>query len=676
MLVNNAGIAGNSGANIFKRASRSLTLTIKGFAGNREGNVVFLFAFMSTVLFLFAGGAVDFSRWNAVRADMIESMDAAGLAMAQMDAMNGPEIKDLSPEERTLYLKEEGRKFFNENFKHASLVEDLAVDFEISTSRITPKATGKMKTLFLGIGQRLLGGESSGSLSYLNLSSETEIVRRDDGNIEVAMVLDITGSMSGSRITDLQTAAKDMVDIVVRDDQSEWYSKMALVPYSMGVNAGSYASQVRGSVPSGIAITNVQGKIGTPKGISNVYKENPARIKTSESHGFSNGDTVWIAGVNSDDYGYKDMDNNINNEAYTIIYVDSDEFKLSGVDGTEWTDTYQSSSNDFATKCVAANCEILVTAPSHGFSTNDYVHIDGVIGFTRIDGDNSKPQINNSVTNSGYGDDYWRITKVDNSNFTLQNSFGLDYNDYTSGGWAYCTAQGCEYYRFQNEDYNYRAMRVTSCVSERVGSNQYTDAAPSTTHVGRVYKGSGNTCPAEAIMPLSIDKTALKASIDNYVAAGSTAGQIGVAWGWYMLSPNFSYLFPEASQPAPYDDEETTKVAVIMTDGEFNTPYCNGVIAADATSGSGGSSDHINCNATNGDPYEQAEDMCDAMKAEPNNIVVYTIGFDISDSQDVTDLLTNCASGPDYVYFAATGDELKDIYRNIGSEITKLHIGK
>ncbi len=669
MLVHNAGVVGEGDAGAAKSAPRRLNAMIKSFADNRDGNIIFLFAFMSTLLFLLAGGAVDFSRWNAVRADMVESMDSAGLAMAQIDALNGPEISGLSGEERIAYLKEQGEKFFAENFKHGSVVVDLNVDFDVTSSMITPTASGRIKTLFLGVGEKLLTGNGNGNLSYLQISSETEIVRRDDGNIEVALVLDVTGSMGGSRIDDLKTAAKEMVDIIVREDQEDWYSKLALVPYSMGVNVGAYRDAVSGSVPPGRQITNAVGKIGTAKNITNVQKLNPVRV-TASSHGFANGDTVWISGVNSSG----NLANNINNKAYTVSNRTTNNFRLQGVNGSGWSGTYSGSSGDFATECQNAQCEVLVTATSHGFSTNDYVHITGVNGMT---------QINNSVTNAGYEDDVWRITRVDNNNFRLQGSVGPAYSNYTSGGSAWCTTLGCEYYYFTNAQNNDRALRISPCVSERVGSHQYTDAAPSTKYVGRVYKSSGNTCPSAEIMPLSIDKAALKDSIDDYVASGSTAGQIGIAWGWYMLAPNFSYLFPADSAAAPYDDDETTKVIVIMTDGEFNTPYYNSVVARDAgnpggscqsNNGSGSCADKINQNSQNGDTYTQSTNLCDAMKDA--GVIVYMIGFDISDSEDVSDMMMDCASGPDYVFFAATGDELKQIYRDIGSEITKLHIGK
>lgn len=663
--------SGETGAQV-----KAATRLARRFARQRDGNIAILFVFMLGVMMLFVGGAVDFTRYNTVRADMIESMDAAGLAMAQIDALNGLEIRDLSGEAREEYLKEQGRRFFYENFKHANWVEDLDVDFDLTTQRIMPRTNGRLKTLFLGVGGMLMFGKEDNNLAYLNMAADTAVVRRDDGNIEVAMVMDVTGSMAGQRIIDLRAAAKEMVDIVVREDQSEWYSKVALIPYSMGVNAGGYASQVRGPIPGPIAITNATWKTGAGKDITNVEKLNPVRI-TANSHGFANGDKVGIAGVQrSGGSGSCRLECQINNKAYTVTGVTANTFQLQGVDGTSWSGNYSGSTSDFATKCLdSSSCRIRVTAPAHGFETDNRIHVTGVSGMSAHSNITPAPNpINNSVTNTSLADDVWQVTKINNDNFWLNGSVGPNYTDYTSGGSIYCTTVGCEFYYFTNISGNARAFRVTSCVSERVGANQYTDAAPSTTYVGRLYKGTENDCPAAPIIPLSTNKAALKASIDTYAAAGSTAGQIGMAWGWYLLSPNFGYLFAEESRPASYDDDKTTKVAVLMTDGEFNTPYRNGVIAQDATTGSGSNAFKINLNSSNGDPYVQSQNLCTGMKNA--GVIVYTIGFDISFSTDVTNLLNNCASGPDYVYYAATGDELKDIYRQIGSEITKLHISK
>ena len=65
----------------------------------------------------------------------------------------------------------------------------------------------------------------------------------DDGtNLEISMMLDVTGSMAGDKIVDLQVAAKDLIDIVVWDDQSKYTSKVALAPFAPAVNVGPTTS--------------------------------------------------------------------------------------------------------------------------------------------------------------------------------------------------------------------------------------------------------------------------------------------------------------------------------------------------------------------------------------------------------------------------------------------------
>jgi hypothetical protein len=93
-----------------------------------------------------------------------------------------------------------------------------------------------------------------------------------------------------------------------------------------------------------------------------------------------------------------------------------------------------------------------------------------------------------------------------------------------------------------------------------------------------------------------------------------------------------------------------------MTDGEYNSSYCNGVISKDSISGSGAIADHINCNAPNGNSFVQAPQVCSAMKAA--GVIVYTVGFNIVNDQRARDLVNGCATDADHVYMAANGTEL------------------
>ena len=116
-------------------------------------------------------------------------------------------------------------------------------------------------------------------------------------------------------------------------------------------------------------------------------------------------------------------------------------------------------------------------------------------------------------------------------------------------------------------------------------------------------------------MPLTTDTATLNARIAALQAASSTAGHIGTAWGWYMLSPNFGYLWPARASLRHYGTPSTMKIMVLMTDGAFNTSYCNGVIASLPARAAAAPSNHINCNSPNGDASTQALALCTAMKA-------------------------------------------------------------
>jgi hypothetical protein len=229
----------------------------------------------------------------------------------------------------------------------------------------------------------------------------------------------------------------------------------------------------------------------------------------------------------------------------------------------------------------------------------------------------------------------------------------------------------------------------SKCVTERIGAEAYTDAPPSTAFVGKGYFGTNtdtscgvaNHTDAEvnAIFPLSSDKTELKQRIDKLETAGSTAGHLGTAWAWYLLSPNWNYLFPSASAAGSYSDLSTLnsqglpklrKIAVLMTDGDYNINYCKGVEAKNSDQ-----SPDINCNSENAKSQSQATSLCTALKAAQaggGKIEVYTVGFQVSSAAKT--FLTNCATDSSHYYDATTEDALKAAFRDIALKISTLRL--
>ncbi|MFY0614256.1 MAG: VWA domain-containing protein [Hyphomicrobiaceae bacterium] len=200
-----------------------------------------------------------------------------------------------------------------------------------------------------------------------------------------------------------------------------------------------------------------------------------------------------------------------------------------------------------------------------------------------------------------------------------------------------------------------------TCVKERGGSNRYTDEAPggSNGYFER-YTRSRSCRPSTAyIMPLSSDKTQLKSAIDALPTSGGTAGHLGTGWSWYLLSPKWNSIWPAASQPNDYsmlsqlnDDGKPLlrKIAVLMTDGEYNVKH------------SGSSS------------TTQARSVCTNMKA--SGIEIYAVGFEISQGGQADTTMAQCASSPDHYYNASDGDALRSAFRDIALKISTLRISE
>ena len=185
---------------------------------------------------------------------------------------------------------------------------------------------------------------------------------------------------------------------------------------------------------------------------------------------------------------------------------------------------------------------------------------------------------------------------------------------------------------------------LTTCVTDRPGRSAFTDEPARN---GLLSKMS-STCPRDPIVPLTSDRDLLRTSIDQLTVGGGTAGHLGISWAWYMLSPNWAEVFPEESTPVPYDEANTTKVAIVMTDGEFNQSFIG----------------------ANGASSSQAKTLCTNMKTE--GVTVYAIGFQVPRAG--VDVLRSCASSEAHYFDARDGDELREAFRAIGRNLNGLRL--
>jgi len=626
-----------------------------------QGNVALMFAIALPILMMITLGAVDLHQASKVKAELQDALDAAALAAARSVYSDNVNINRVG----MAALKANMPRYF-----HAG--SDDTATFVLANNRVTGEARVNVKVLVANIFLPPYGKLLD---DYLPVGSRSEVLRASR-NVEVAMALDITGSMDNctrncpptSKLQDLQAAAKDLIDIVVQDQQTPFYSKVALIPYAAGVNVGSLAAQARGPLDSTTrSVTAATWVSGTVRTISSISRASPTTI-TSNGHGFVTGDRVVLWNV-------QDIPA-LNGVPYEVARISNNQFQLRTLSASNAASSYQGSSTStsksaYVAKCVRSDCGLTITAAGHGLSVNDHVRLTSMGGLTQLN-------------EAGF-----RVASVSGSQLVLNSTRSMGLVQASKGGVSYSGGgqlmngrDGAEWRVFSTADGYINVLPSSTCVSERVGVERYTEARPSTAYVGRSYLGSDNACPSAAITPLTASATTLKAKIDQLRKSGSTAGQIGIGWAWYMLSPNFASLFDGAGKPGEYAPSDTLKVAILMTDGEFNTPFRDGVIALDAGSGSGALNTHINLNSSNGDPFIQSVELCRAMQAR--GVVVYTVGFDLgSDTgkpnvvDSALDVMRQCATSEQTHFFEAnSGADLKEAFRAIGRDITRLRIAR
>ncbi len=216
---------------------------------------------------------------------------------------------------------------------------------------------------------------------------------------------------------------------------------------------------------------------------------------------------------------------------------------------------------------------------------------------------------------------------------------------------------------FQRNNGAWRTWDVTTCVTARTGIDAYTDEAPgSSTFLNPMYKSS--SCkPQQEIVPLTNNTAQLRTIVDQFYASGATAGHLGTAWSWYLISEKWASLFPLENQPEPVNEEELIKATILMTDGVYNRQYCEGV-----------RDNYINCNSPNGSSLLQAAELCDNMKND--GVVVYAVGFGLDPNSSTAQNLKNCASDETKWFFPYDGTELRAAFQSIGRSLAAGQAGQ
>lgn len=188
---------------------RSLARTFKE---EESGTLVIFAVFMVLMILMMAGIGIDLMRSERDRTILQHTLDRAILAAADLDQDQAPAT------------------VVNDYFEAAGLesfLTNVSVDQGLNYKTIGAEAQSITTTAFMK-----LAGVDTLSATAAGVAEERI------ANVEISMVLDISGSMAtGSKMPLLRSAATSFVDTVLSSSNEDLVS-VSLIPYSQHVNVG------------------------------------------------------------------------------------------------------------------------------------------------------------------------------------------------------------------------------------------------------------------------------------------------------------------------------------------------------------------------------------------------------------------------------------------------------
>ena len=171
-----------------------------------------MFAVASSLLLVGVGAAVDYSGMRSVRSNIQNFADVAVLAAAGSGEENKAELKKIAEAAIAANNFDGGTYSVSVNLsKDGFITVDVGTSYNMAIMGIFGKSTSDVKA-----------------------SAEAPLALAEP--IDIALVLDVTGSMSGTKIDDLKTAATALIDILDEADNDN--VRVSVIPFAQYVNVG------------------------------------------------------------------------------------------------------------------------------------------------------------------------------------------------------------------------------------------------------------------------------------------------------------------------------------------------------------------------------------------------------------------------------------------------------
>lgn len=199
----------------FSHATRFLGV----FRRDKRGNFATIFALALIPILVAMGAAVDISRAYVVQSRLRSALDAAGLAVGTATGKTTSEVQAIA------------QAYFDANYPADKLGVPGAISVSDNGDTVDLSVTAELPTTIMGI----VG------IHDMNVSATSQI-KRQGKKLEVALVLDNTGSMGQSgKLQSMKDAAKLLLDTLKNSSAATNTGdvRVALVPFTVDVNVGT-----------------------------------------------------------------------------------------------------------------------------------------------------------------------------------------------------------------------------------------------------------------------------------------------------------------------------------------------------------------------------------------------------------------------------------------------------
>lgn len=596
---------------------------------DRGGNTLAIAAAATLPLMALIGGGVDISRAYMTKTQLQSACDAGVLAGRRAMSKTG----SYGDNERA-----KADAMFNFNFD-GKAVEASDIVFQTDDNdegQVTGTASATMPTAVMKIFGKDTVDLEVGCMAELQLA-----------NVDVMFVMDVTGSMGGSKIQGLRDAVRDFhATIATAVDDAETRVRYGFVPYSTTVNASELISS--GDMPTSyFADTSpYQTKVA-------IFDNKQYIVDTTTSSSSTSNDST---------YSSKSACNNKNDETYTSGTAPS------AVTTTEYSWKWQSSKCKKTTKITTETYKTV-----YKFSKWRYKQAD--INTSSFKGFSSVKLASSASTSNSYLSSPAELTMEE-----LGNMSGLSGVSTFNSTWNGCleerdTVQTDDFDPVPEDAFDLDLNLEPDSDQTRWKPIWRDVAYYRSPGVTEANSGSspGSPCPAPMKLFTKIDLSGsgtdvpawLDTYLDNLVATGNTYHDIGMIWGGRLGSPQGIF----ADNVNEDDEISVSRNLIFMTDGKMEpkrTVYtAYGTEISDNRVG-----------PVDADDSELADlhtlrfrAACDAIKGE--GYTIYVIGFGTT----VTDDLKYCASS-DRWYFASDTTELRNTFKFIASQVADLRLGQ